>query len=145
MNEASLPVELIALTLILALVGGLAPIFSNIKENHDTMRRITGIASGILLASALLVVIPEGFELATGGHDEHGHEEKDEHGHEDHDEHDHEDSKKGEIHSATTIRGLSSAKELQTCSAQWIRRLSDGPRDATPSPAGATPGPFWEG
>ncbi len=75
MNEASLPVELIALTLILALVGGLAPIFSNIKENHDTMRRITGIASGILLASALLVVIPEGFELATGGHDEHGHDE----------------------------------------------------------------------
>lgn len=75
MTEASLPVELIALTLILALVGGLAPIFSNIKENHDTMRRITGIASGILLASALLVVIPEGFELATGGHDEHGHDE----------------------------------------------------------------------
>ena len=75
MTEASLPVELIALTLILSLVGGLAPIFSNIKENHDTMRRITGIASGILLASALLVVIPEGFELATGGHDEHGHDE----------------------------------------------------------------------
>ena len=75
MTEASLPVELIALTLILALVGGLAPIFSNIKENRDTMRRITGIASGILLASALLVVIPEGFELATGGHDEHGHDE----------------------------------------------------------------------
>ena len=75
MTEASLPVELIALTLVLALVGGLAPIFSSIKENHDTMRRITGIASGILLASALLVVIPEGFELATGGHDEHGHDE----------------------------------------------------------------------
>ena len=29
-------------------------------------------------------------------------------------------------------------QELQTCSAQWIRRLSG-------SPAGATPGPFWEG
>ena len=36
-------------------------------------------------------------------------------------------------------------KLLQMCSAQWIRRLSDGPRDATPSPAGAAPGPFWEG
>ena len=77
MSEASLPIELIALTLILALVGGLAPIFSKIKENRDTMRRITALASGILLASAMLVVIPEGFELAAGGHeDEHGDEEE---------------------------------------------------------------------
>jgi len=75
MSEASLPIELIALTLILALIGGLAPILSNIKGNADTLRRVTGIASGILLASAMLVVIPEGFELATGGHDEHGHDE----------------------------------------------------------------------
>ena len=75
MTEASLPVELIALTLILALIGGLAPILSKIKGDMDTLRRITGIASGILLASAVLVVIPEGFELATGEHDEHGHDE----------------------------------------------------------------------
>ncbi|MDP6985660.1 MAG: ZIP family metal transporter [Candidatus Thalassarchaeaceae archaeon] len=75
MSEASLPVELIALTLILALIGGLAPILSNIKGNADTLRRVTGIASGILLASAMLVVIPEGFELATGDHDEHGDDE----------------------------------------------------------------------
>ncbi|MCP4973243.1 MAG: hypothetical protein GY914_06140, partial [Prochlorococcus sp.] len=45
------------------------------KENRDTMRRITALASGILLASAMLVVIPEGFELAAGGHDDHGHDE----------------------------------------------------------------------
>jgi zinc transporter 9 len=64
----------------LALIGGLFPIFSKIKEDPETLRRITGIASGILLASALLVVVPEGFELATGGHDEHGH---DEHGDDD--------------------------------------------------------------
>ena len=75
MSEASLPIELIALTLILALAGGLAPIFSKMKENRDTMRRITALASGILLASAMLVVIPEGFELAAGGHDDHGHDE----------------------------------------------------------------------
>ena len=75
MSEASLPVELIALTLILALIGGLAPILSKIKGDMDTLRRITGIASGILLASAVLVVIREGFELATGEHDEHGHDE----------------------------------------------------------------------
>ena len=80
MVTASAPIELAALTLILALIGGLFPIFSKIKEDPETLKRITGIASGILLASALLVVVPEGFELATGGHDEHGH---DEHGDED--------------------------------------------------------------
>ena len=68
----------------MALIGGLFPIFSKIKENPETLRRITGISSGILLASALLVVVPEGFELATGEHEEHeeeGHEEE-EAGHE---------------------------------------------------------------
>ena len=84
MAAASAPIELAALTLILALIGGLFPIFSKIKENPETLRRITGIASGILLASALLIVVPEGFELATGEHEEHeeeGHEEE-EAGHE---------------------------------------------------------------
>ena len=79
MAVAGAPIELAALTLILALIGGLFLIFSKIKENPETLRRITGIASGILLASALLVVVPEGFELATGEHEEHeeeGHEEE---------------------------------------------------------------------
>ena len=76
MAVASAPIELAALTLILALLGGLPPILSKIKENQQTLRRITGIASGILLASALLVVIPEGFELATGEHEESGEEEE---------------------------------------------------------------------
>ena len=76
MAVASAPIELAALTLILALLGGLPPILSKIKENQQTLRRITGIASGILLASALLVVIPEGFELATGEHEESSEEEE---------------------------------------------------------------------
>ena len=76
MAVASAPIELAALTLILALLGGLPPILSKIKENQETLRRITGIATGILLASALLVVIPEGFELATGEHEESGEEEE---------------------------------------------------------------------
>ena len=76
MAVASAPIELAALTLILALLGGLPPILSKIKDNQETLRRITGIASGILLASALLVVIPEGFELATGEHEESGEEEE---------------------------------------------------------------------
>jgi len=79
MATAGAPIELAALTLILALIGGLFPIFSKIKENPETLRRITGIASGILLASALLVVVPEGFELATEEHDEAEHEEEVEH------------------------------------------------------------------
>ena len=79
MVTAGAPIELAALTLILALIGGLFPIFSKIKENPETLRRITGIASGILLASALLVVVPEGFELATEEHDEAEHEEEVEH------------------------------------------------------------------
>ena len=76
------PIELAAITLILALLGGLSPILSRIKENQQTLRRITGVASGILLASALLVVIPEGFELATGEHEEHAEEDEEEVGHE---------------------------------------------------------------
>jgi len=80
MVAASAPIELAALTLILALIGGLFPIFSKIKENPETLRRITGIASGILLASALLIVVPEGFELATGEHEEHEEEGHDEEG-----------------------------------------------------------------
>ena len=77
----SAPIELAALTLILALIGGLTPILSRIKEDRDILRRITGVASGILLASAILVVIPEGFELAMEEHDEGVHEEE-EPGHE---------------------------------------------------------------
>jgi len=81
MTLQSAPIELAALTLILALIGGLAPILSRIKEDRDILRRITGVASGILLASAILVVIPEGFELAMEEHDEGVHEEE-EAGHE---------------------------------------------------------------
>jgi len=76
MVTAGAPIELAALTLILALIGGLFPIFSKVKENPETLRRITGIASGILLASALLVVVPEGFELAAGEHEEGGEDEE---------------------------------------------------------------------
>ena len=81
MTLESAPIELAALTLILALVGGLTPILSRIKEDRDILRRITGVASGILLASAILVVIPEGFGLAMEEHDEGVHEEE-EAGHE---------------------------------------------------------------
>ena len=60
------PIEIAVLTFVLAFVGGMIPILGSIKDNEEALRRLTGIAAGILLASAMLVVIPEGFELAMG-------------------------------------------------------------------------------
>ena len=57
-------------TLIIGLVCGLLPIFSGIKDDKDRLKQLTGIAAGIIIASAMLVVIPEGYELAMT--DEHG-------------------------------------------------------------------------
>ena len=56
---------LAAVTLVLALAGGFLPIFSKWGSNPERLKMSTGIAAGILLASAMMVVIPEGFELAT--------------------------------------------------------------------------------
>ena len=59
-----------AMTLVIGLVCGLAPIFSGIKDDKNRLKQLTGIAAGIIIASAMLVVIPEGYELAMT--DEHG-------------------------------------------------------------------------
>ena len=67
------PIAYAAAALIIALIGGLAPIFADFKGNKERLKQLTGIAAGIILASAMLVVIPEGYELATA--DEHGSEE----------------------------------------------------------------------
>jgi len=67
---------LASVTLVLALAGGFLPIFSKWGSNPERLKVSTGIAAGILLASAMMVVIPEGFELATtaptSGGDEYG-------------------------------------------------------------------------
>ncbi len=52
------------MTLIIGLVCGLLPIFSGIKDDKKRLKQLTGIAAGIIIASAMLVVIPEGYELA---------------------------------------------------------------------------------
>lgn len=52
--------------LVLSVAAGLAPrlaVGSDLDRN--TLQRITSLASGMLLASALLVVVPEGFALAA--------------------------------------------------------------------------------
>jgi zinc transporter ZupT len=61
----SAPFLYAALTLIIALIAGLIPVFSKIKENPERLKMFTAIASGIIIASAMLVVIPEGYELAS--------------------------------------------------------------------------------
>ena len=69
------PLLYVGLTLVFGLVGGMLPILTQSKENVSKLKMLTGIASGIIIASAMLVVIPEGFELAGEGHEEGGHEE----------------------------------------------------------------------
>ena len=65
-------------TLIIGLACGLAPIFTKLKDDKNRSKQLTGIAAGIIIASAMLVVIPEGYELAmTDGHEEDEHEEDD--------------------------------------------------------------------
>ncbi len=59
------PIAYALAALIIGLVCGLAPIFSGIKDNKERLKQLTGIAAGIIIASAMLVVIPEGYELAT--------------------------------------------------------------------------------
>ena len=63
-----------AITLVIALAFGIMPIKGSPFNNQKRLKNITAIASGIIIASALLVVVPEGFELASGNHDDHGDE-----------------------------------------------------------------------
>jgi zinc transporter ZupT len=59
------PMTYALLTLFVALICGLLPIFSKIKDDPNRLKMFTSIAAGIIIASALLVVIPEGYELAS--------------------------------------------------------------------------------
>lgn len=62
------------ITLIIALIFGILPIKKKLGQFTENLRFSTSFASGIIIASALLVVIPEGFELANHGDDEHSEE-----------------------------------------------------------------------
>ena len=64
------PFAYAAAVLVIALIGGLLPVFSKIKDDAERLKQITGIAAGIIIASAMLVVIPEGFDLVSEGHGE---------------------------------------------------------------------------
>jgi zinc transporter ZupT len=63
------PLLYASLALLFGLIGGLSPILFKMKEDTSRLKMLTGIASGIIIASAMLVVIPEGFALASeNGH-----------------------------------------------------------------------------
>lgn len=54
---------LAAVILALSMAAGTAPLFMQGRLRSSTMQRITGVSSGLLLASALLIIVPEGFHL----------------------------------------------------------------------------------
>lgn len=56
---------IILVVLVLSLAGGLSPRLVSGRLSDRAMHDITGFASGLLLASAFLVVIPRG--LPSGG------------------------------------------------------------------------------
>ncbi|MFQ3317074.1 MAG: zinc transporter ZupT [Candidatus Poseidoniaceae archaeon] len=71
------PIMYAFITLAIALFGGLLPVFSKVKENPERLKALTGIAAGIIIASAMMVVIPEGYELAMADeHDAHGNDDQ---------------------------------------------------------------------
>ena len=70
------PITYALLTLFIALICGLVPLLTKIKDDPNKLKMFTGIAAGIIIASAVLVVIPEGYELASEGHDSHTDDEK---------------------------------------------------------------------
>ena len=63
MVELSAPL-LAGVTLAIGLGAGLLPLWTKINEKDGLLKWMTGIAAGVLLASALLVALPEGFEIA---------------------------------------------------------------------------------
>ncbi len=70
---ANPPIMYAFITLGIALFGGLLPVLSKVKDNPERLKTLTGIAAGIIIASAMMVVIPEGYDLATAEeHDAHG-------------------------------------------------------------------------
>ncbi|NNF54525.1 MAG: ZIP family metal transporter [Acidimicrobiales bacterium] len=48
---------------VLSMAAGVAPLYMHGRIKAATMQRITGVSSGLLLASALLIIVPEGFHV----------------------------------------------------------------------------------
>jgi len=59
------PIVYAGLTFAIAMIAGLYPIYSSASNRPDRLKTLTGVAAGIIIASSMLIVLPEGFELAT--------------------------------------------------------------------------------
>ena len=53
------------IALVVSILAGSFPLWKKISEQQNLLNWMTGLAAGILLASALLIAIPEGFELSS--------------------------------------------------------------------------------
>lgn len=62
--ERMSPWLLALLILLLSVAGGTVPILASKGAPGAAMRRITSLSGGVLLGSALLIIVPEGFHLA---------------------------------------------------------------------------------
>ncbi len=58
------PLALAAVTFAAAFLAGVIPLWRKVADQQNLLTWLTGLAAGVLLASALLVAIPEGFEIA---------------------------------------------------------------------------------
>ena len=56
---------LAAVALVSGLGAGCIPLWRKVSEQENLLKWMTGLAAGVLLASALLVALPEGFEIAS--------------------------------------------------------------------------------
>lgn len=61
------PVLIALVVFVLSLAGTYAPRAIAAHLSSGTLQDLTGVAAGLLLSSALLVVLPEGFHVATEG------------------------------------------------------------------------------
>ena len=58
------PLFLASLFCATAFAAGVIPVLKPVRMQSNLLSRMTGIAAGILITSALLIIIPEGFEYA---------------------------------------------------------------------------------
>ena len=61
------PLALAAVIFAVAFLAGAIPLWRKVADQQNLLTWLTGLAAGVLLASALLVAIPEGFDIAGQG------------------------------------------------------------------------------
>ncbi len=63
------PFVLALVMLSLSLLGGAVPLLVGRQTDGSAMRRLTSVSGGVLLGSALLIIVPEGFHIAEASSD----------------------------------------------------------------------------